>query len=65
MMMEKKSLNEASLEVNAAISQKYAWCTIFDKNSTTANKQPVNLQCVFAYDDPPVFLKSNVSWKYK
>ena len=60
MMMEKNSLNEASLEVNVAISRKYAWCTIFDKNGTTVNEKPVNLQCVVAYDDLPVFLKSNV-----
>ena len=61
MMMEKNSLNEASLEVNVGISRKYACCTIFDKNGTRVNEKPVNLQCVFAYDDLLVFLKSNVS----
>ena len=45
MMMEKNSLNEASLEVNVAISRKYAWCTIFDKNGTRVNEKPVNLVC--------------------
>ena len=55
--------NEANLEANVAISRKYAWK--YDKNGTRVNKKTVNLQCVFAYDDPSVFLKSNVSWKYK
>ena len=55
MMMEKNSLNEAICNFTKI-------CMMHDdKNGTRVNEKPVNLQCVFAYDDLPVFLKSNVS----